>query len=798
MTQAWNIRRLLPLSVWLPALLAGLGVGGYVLLTPEADAGILLAGIALLIAGIALSLLLWLVKVRHTTQQLAQIVTTLERVREGDYRVRLPEDGGGELVNLLRAVNAMIETVGRSHDSLHEQIEQATADLRQTLEAVEIKNVELDLARKRALEASRVKSEFLANISHEIRTPMNAIIGFTQLLDKTRLDADQAQYVRTIARSAESLLKLLDDVLILTRIETGRIAVERGELEPVELVETVLASAAQEAYAKGLEIAAIFAPDLPARVTGDAAKLQLILANLVSNAVKFTERGAVSVSVRRVESSADRATLRFEVADTGIGIAVEEQERLFDSFTRGGNVITDTQGGAGLGLAICRRLVESLEGTIAVESRPGAGSRFTVTLPFIDPVPSSHDTRLAGLRAAVCDESAEARAACETRLLGWGVHVESFARFDDLVREMAQRHKDATPDFVVLGLSHVQTRFPENLVALWRDVPQPPPRIALATTLDRAQQRRIGALLGCICLPKCADGASLFEELVRLHETRTAVAAPVKTVPSAAPASRTPSRPSVLIVDDNRVNCRLALDLLATLGAAAVSAHDAETALTALETERPEVILLDLRLGKEDGRALLPRLRALAGDRPLRIYACSANPLSEAEAKAAGFDGVLNKPLDSGQLQALLGRAADIPIPPMPPTKPGGNAVKNALAALDPTIRTMLSEDLPAQLTAIDAAVKSADWPRVRDLAHAVHGSAAFCKLEALKIAAAKLESAAGGAADREKIHAAYRAFCTEIQTVTALLQAGIPSETTVDASYEWKTLEKKNKPELP
>lgn len=439
---------------------------------------------------------------------LRRITAAVRNLRDGRLEARLAETSSGELGDLERGINSMADALERARRHLQEQVDQATAELRETLEAVEIKNVELDLARKRAQSASRVKSEFLANISHEIRTPMNAIVGYTQLLARTRLDQDQRDYLRTVERASVSLLGLLEDVLNLSRIEAGKSVVEHDRFDVSELVDHLLALHAPAAYAKRLEL--VLDQDLATASTlvGDAGKLQQVVNNLLHNAIKYTDQGVIVVRVGTRSAGPGRATLRVSVTDTGRGIPLEARGSLFTAF--GQLEATDARraGGVGLGLAISRKLMETLGGRVELEEHAGPGSCFSleIELPF-DAAAAPRTQELGGLQVILCEPQPQLAAALNRRLTAAGASVSACPAWP-AAAALLERLPDAV---LVLGI-------PGELADLERDWPQDLPArvLLLVQSADREARRALAIRRGVLCAPRYLGDAALCAELLRL------------------------------------------------------------------------------------------------------------------------------------------------------------------------------------------------------------------------------------------------------------------------------------------
>ncbi|MCW9078996.1 MAG: ATP-binding protein, partial [Gammaproteobacteria bacterium] len=329
-----------------------------------------------LIAGIALALQ----RLRELQKPIAVVNRAIQRVREGERGVRVTTASEGEMGQLEAGFNAMAEQLANEQDLLQERIDQAVSDAQESMEVVEIRNAELDIARRRAIGASRAKSEFLANMSHEIRTPMNGVIGFTRLLGKTQLNEKQHDYLTTIEKSANSLLRIVDDILDFSQLESGKLILSHEPFGLRECVESAVTLWVPQAHAKHLELVSMVYSDVPEHLVGDETRIIQILNNLIGNAVKFTEQGEIALRVMLDEEKDHLVRITFALSDTGIGVPLEKQRRLFQPFNQGKSTTNRLFGGSGLGLSICQALAKEMNGDVDLVSRSGEGSVFRVTL----------------------------------------------------------------------------------------------------------------------------------------------------------------------------------------------------------------------------------------------------------------------------------------------------------------------------------------------------------------------------------------------------------------------------------
>jgi two-component system, sensor histidine kinase and response regulator len=522
---------------------------------------------------------------------------------------------------------------------------------------------ELSIARDEAQRATEAKSEFLANMSHEIRTPMNAVLGLSHLALKGDLSDKARDYLSKIRSSATILMRIINDILDFSKIEAGKLELESLDFNLETVLESVANVTALPAAEKGIELLLALPATVPTLLIGDPVRLGQAVLNLVNNAIKFTEQGEVALSVAVVERGADRVRLSFAVRDTGIGMTGEQQSRLFQPFSQADNTTTRRFGGTGLGLAITRQLVELMDGSIRVESRPGAGSIFTFVAAFgVQSAAMARPLadRLRGLRVLVVDDNATSREILSEMMLSWSMQAESVASGEAaLVALIAAEAAGQPIDLVLMdwrmpGMSGIEAARRIKLEARIAHMPV----VIMVTAYGREEIAAEAEHIGIAAIViKPVEHSMLLDTITSLFGGAAATRPVMLDGPAASPSAIDGAR--LLIAEDNVINQLVICEFVAQFGASCTVVADGRQAVAAIlaDPEGYDGVLMDMEMPQMDGLEATRQIRLMVGA-GLPIIALTAHA-SERELQRcldAGMDEVVSKPFEPATLSATLAR----------------------------------------------------------------------------------------------------------------------------------------------
>ncbi|MEJ2394560.1 MAG: ATP-binding protein [Candidatus Thiodiazotropha sp.] len=732
---------------------------------------ILQNSIIMLTIGLFVTVVITLALTQGIIHPLARLTQAVRKMRDGDFSVRVPEASSGEIRSLEEGFNTMAAEIFNSHETMQQQIDQATSDLTQTMEALEIQNVELDLAKKRALSASKAKTEFLANMSHEIRTPMNGVLGFTNLLLKTNLTKKQHDLVKTISKSATNLLDIINEILDYSKLEYGKLEPETAPFNVADCFEEPVALLSPLAHDKHIELILLIYSDVPATLIGDETRIRQILVNLVNNAIKFTHQGEVVIRVMIDEETQTKQMLKFSVADTGIGISKNSQQNLFETFQQAESTTSRTYGGTGLGLSICKKLAQSMNGDIKLISTLGIGSTFIVELPLTkltqEPSFLNASPIYQGKRTILADNHQLSRLSTQHLLHTYGIEV--------ITHEFPVECSPQV-DFIVLGFSQEDLRsgFAEEEIRRLRSVCWLPFIILISasekTIIDQFQN-----LSGDWYLSKPVTSQVMKEVLGEIFSNRSQNF--IHPPPSLSDRFRGLLKgKEILVVDDNEINLKLISTLMRDKGAIVTEAGDGQEAVNLTSLTPFDLIIMDIHMPGMKGTAASVKIRENEknSDRYTPIIALTADavPSTRTQIKESMMDAYLLKPIDEQQMWSTIESVLHEDKPqhlhqfprwyknkslssPSLPLRDIDKAlsVTGGDRKLGDEMFQQLKRELPTHLSAIESAQAECDWDTLREISHKLHGSTSSCGVPALDYAVQQYHASCRDQSEEKSTH---------------------------------------------
>jgi two-component system sensor histidine kinase BarA len=717
---------------------------------------LLITAFFIVLAGIIISALVAYKLISSVTRPISSMVLAIDRIREGKMESRISGQLIGELNFLKNGVNAMAESLGDYHDEMQRSIDQATIDLRESLEQFEIQNVELDIAKRKAQDANKVKSEFLANMSHELRTPLNGVIGFTRQVLKTPLSDTQRDHLQTIERSAGNLLSIINDILDFSKLDAGKMVIENIPFSIRESIEETLTLLAASAHKKNIELSLRVSPLLPDSLIGDAMRIKQVMLNLANNAIKFTEKGSVDINIEGDEITQNSYRIKVIIQDTGVGISNQQKSSIFEAFGQGDKSVTRIYGGTGLGLVISQRLVEEMHGGIGFDSIESKGSTFWFTFQCeVNPIPMMQlpaPESLSDKTILYYEPHAASRLATTEILTSWRMKVTCISQRSEMNSLLLNKEALSTFNFALIG--HDVTPSALNEVKKYIFSLQdyiPSIHLAINSNSPSLHEALISSgAKNCISKPITLQRLSKTLMPTTMPELHKLFNEPQHIVPI-----------KVLAVDDNEANLKLIKELLLEQVHEVTTATNGMQALELCRHEKFALIFMDIQMPILDGISALALIRQQTLNEHTPIIAVTAHVFGEEKDKLLdkGFNSLMTKPIDEAMLHHCIYEYCDSTLLISSPVlKPSSAAVMSSLRpkiidwslalqragqkpALAKDMFIGLVNSLPESKTAISEALLSQDIKQLEILIHKLNGACCYSGVPSLGKVTHELET---------------------------------------------------------
>lgn len=695
---------------------------------------------------------------KNLTDSLKRVLATgkPDEMPEQKYDIRRPESEGGEFevrywrplnIPVLGPDNSVVYILHTAEDVT--ELHNRTDEREKAIEQLRISKLNAEDLAEKAMMANRAKSSFLATMSHEIRTPLNGVIGMTDLLLDMSLTTEQREYIETIRYSSDLLLNIINDILDFSKIESGNFELDINDFDLRDLIENTLEMIALRAHPKGLAVGAFIDDDVPAWVTGDSLRLGQVLKNLLDNAAKFTEKGEISLTISKIPDSSDNSgasgrpiTLEFVVADSGIGISAEMASKLFQPFVQGDASVTRKYGGTGLGLVICKRLVELMGGSIKLESVVNKGTRFIFTIQVLQ-VPENLSKSAKNLsnevihqRVLVVDDNTINQRILEAQLRSWGIRCLVVNNALEAIGLLQNAVLDKDPFSLALIDYLMPTMDGIEMAHKIKHTPEiANTHLVMLTSIGMPVSTKELTEIGIEhCLTKPVRQSKLYNTLISVFHQSTGLRSDMGQSNSPEEqrlSDQARSKIEILIAEDYSMNQKVIIQMLKRLGYHGDIANNGKEALSLLQSKHYDLIFMDCQMPEMDGFTATHEIRKIEQDNKqphIPIIAMTANALKGDREKclAAGMDDYISKPIKLKEIEEMITRWSSPPNYKTIDRERLGQIFGDDSDEIESFIATFVAET-DTLLNQINESEKSHDIDEMRKLVHRLKGSCGNC-----------------------------------------------------------------------